>query len=69
MEADDEDNVTLELGDSEDSLSLTGRKSGSEEEAEFETNVSFSGGYVPNTDLSRVDKGQGNPQFSGLTVR
>jgi len=32
--------------------------------AEFDLNISFSGGYVPNTDLSRVDKGQGNPQFT-----
>jgi len=30
-------------------------------EAEFDLNISFSGGYIPNTDLSRVDKGQGNP--------
>ena len=29
--------------------------------AEFDLNISFSGGYVPNTDLIRVDKGQGNP--------
>lgn len=29
--------------------------------AEFDLNISFSGGYVPNTDLSRVDKGLGNP--------
>jgi hypothetical protein len=28
---------------------------------ECELNISFSGGYVPNTDLSRVDKGLGNP--------
>jgi hypothetical protein len=28
---------------------------------EFNLNVSFTGGYVPNTDLSRVDKGLGNP--------
>ena len=34
-----------------------------EEEPECELNLSFSGGYVPNTDLSRVDKGLGNPQF------
>ena len=33
------------------------------EDAECELNISFSGGYVPNTDLSRVDKGLGNPQF------
>ena len=32
-----------------------------EEEPECELNLSFSGGYVPNTDLSRVDKGLGNP--------
>ena len=64
-EADEEDNVSLELEDAdtdEDSISLTGRKSHcSDDEQEFQTNVSFSGGYVPNTDLSRVDKGQGNP--------
>ena len=39
-----------------------------EDAAEFDLNISFSGGYVPNTDLGRVDKGQGNPQFSGLNV-
>ncbi len=32
-------------------------------------NVSFTGGYLPNTDLSRVDKGLGNPQFAGLDVK
>ena len=26
-------------------------------EEEFNLNVSFTGGYVPNTDLTRVDKG------------
>lgn len=31
------------------------------DDAEFDLNISFSGGYVPNTDLIRVDKGQGNP--------
>ena len=62
-EGDEEDNVSLEMMDTDDdSMSLTGKKSdNSDEEAEFQTNVSFSGGYVPNTDLSRVDKGQGNP--------
>ena len=67
-EADEEDNVSLEMADTDDdSVSLTGRKSNfSDDEAEFQTNVSFCGGYVPNTDLSRVDKGQGNPQFKGL---
>jgi hypothetical protein len=62
--ADDEDNVSLELAETDDdSASLTGRKSlkDSDDEQEFQTNVSFSGGYVPNTDLHRVDKGQGNP--------
>jgi hypothetical protein len=28
-----------------------------QEEEEFNLNVSFTGGYVPNTDLTRVDKG------------
>jgi hypothetical protein len=32
-----------------------------EKDEEFDLNISFSGGYVPNTDCSRVDKGQGNP--------
>jgi hypothetical protein len=38
-------------------------------EAEFDMNISFSGGYVPNTDLIRVDKGLGNPQFMGLVIQ
>lgn len=50
------------------SLSLGSTKSGENEE-EFNLNVSFSGGYLPNTDLSRVDKGAGNPQFSGISVK
>jgi hypothetical protein len=36
-------------------------KNGLDDPAEFDLNISFSGGYVPNTDLSRVDKGLGNP--------
>lgn len=32
-----------------------------EKDEEFDLNISFSGGYVPNTDCMRVDKGQGNP--------
>ena len=70
-EADDEDNVSLDLDQSDDSISLTGKKSndGSDNDPEFQTNISFSGGYVPNTDLSRVDKGQGNPQFKGLLIK
>ena len=69
-DADEEDNVSLEMADTDDdSMSLTGHKSHcSDDEQEFQTNVSFSGGYVPNTDLSRVDKGQGNPQFIGLKI-
>ena len=39
-----------------------------QDDAEFDLNISFSGGYVPNTDLIRVDKGQGNPQFKGLNM-
>lgn len=38
-------------------------------EKEFNLNVSFTGGYLPNTDISRVDKGQGNPQFSGFEIK
>ena len=72
-DADEEDNCRMadtDDDDGRDSVSLTGRKShGSDDEQEFQTNVSFSGGYVPNTDLSRVDKGQGNPQFKGLQIR
>lgn len=59
-DADEEDNCSMVDTDDDDadSVSLTGRKShGSDDEQEFQTNVSFSGGYVPNTDLSRVDKG------------
>ena len=67
---DDEDNADSsdELDDVE-SLSLSGDHSKSPLEEEFNLNVSFSGGYIPNTDLTRVDKGQGNPQFSGLEIR
>lgn len=69
-DADVEDNVSFNDADTDDSVSLTGKKShNSDDEQEFQTNVSFSGGYVPNTDLSRVDKGQGNPQFQGLTIK
>ena len=67
-EGDDEDNLSLDTDD--DTASLTGKRSiQSDDEAEFQTNVSFSGGYVPNTDLHRVDKGQGNPQFKGLQIK
>jgi hypothetical protein len=59
---DDEDNITLNSDDLRD-LSFNGNVANDEEE-EFNLNVSFTGGYVPNTDLTRVDKGQGNPQFA-----
>lgn len=36
---------------------------------EFNLNCSFTGGYLPNTDISRVDKGLGNPQFVGLEIK
>ena len=45
---------------------LLAKRDHDDDKAEFDLNISFSGGYVPNTDLSRVDKGQGNPQFGGL---
>lgn len=44
----------------ERSLSFTSESKKPKEE-EFNLNLSFTGGYVPNTDLTRVDKGQGNP--------
>ena len=42
-------------------MSLSGENKDGAGEDEFNLNISFTGGYVPNTDLSRVDKGQGNP--------
>lgn len=64
---DKEDNVTLDSG-SEKSLSFR-VDDGKESDEEFNLNVSFTGGYVPNTDLTRVDKGQGNAQFHGLEIK
>ena len=59
---DREDNVSEESRDSrESSVSLGGKKGKVGEDDEFNLNISFTGGYMPNTDLSRVDKGQGNP--------
>ena len=67
--ADQEDNTSLESADDTvSSISLTGEKKGADIEEEFNLNQSFTGGYVPNTDLTRVDKGQGNPQFQGLEI-
>ena len=62
-----EDNLDSEFGGLNRSMSFGSTNSGTEEE--FNLNCSFTGGYMPNTDLSRVDKGQGNPQFAGLTVK
>jgi hypothetical protein len=47
-------------------MSLGGEEDRDQANDEFNLNLSFTGGYVPNTDLTRVDKGQGNPQFAGL---
>jgi len=60
---DREDNLTLNSDDDLDkSLSLDGDNARRKiEDDDFNMNVSFLGGYVPNTDLTRVDKGQGNP--------
>ena len=56
--ADQEDNL---FSGSEESLSLSGETKTDNQQDEFSLNISFTGGYVPNTDLSRVDKGQNNP--------
>ena len=69
--ADEEDNVYSNSSGEEDirSVSLSGDNAKEDLDEEFNLNVSFSGGYLPNTDLTRVDKGQGNPQFSGLEIK
>ena len=41
----------------ESSVSLSGPMKRVKSEEEFNLNISFTGGYMPNTDLSRVDKG------------
>lgn len=61
---DREDNLTLESDDElEKSMSLDGDAEEKKKllDDEYNLNISFCGGYVPNTDLKRVDKGQGNP--------
>ena len=58
--ADDEFESYESGSDSDGSLSL-GSTAGDEVEKEFNLNCSFTGGYLPNTDISRVDKGLGNP--------
>lgn len=54
---------------SNSSISLSGIDANGEVEKEFNLNCSFTGGYLPNTDISRVDKGLGNPQFTGIAVK
>jgi hypothetical protein len=66
-DGDYEDNMSSDDGSFSASLSFGSTKSDNGEE--YNLNCSFTGGYMPNTDLSRVDKGQGNPQFSGLEVK
>ena len=67
---DNEDNITLNSDDLRDkSMSLGGDEDKNEGNDEFNLNLSLTGGYVPNTDLTRVDKGQGNPQFAGLEIK
>lgn len=61
---DNESSVMDSSSDSEggnDTLSRSFTSDSGKREDEFNLNASFNGGYVPNTDLSRVDKGQGNP--------
>lgn len=55
--------------DSDDLSASFTSDSRAKRDEEFNLNVSFTGGYVPNTDLTRVDKGQGNPQFSGFEIK
>ena len=78
LESSDE---SINGGDCEDNISdLSSMDSSTESERsltngkdqladEYTLNHSFTGGYVPNQDLVRVDKGQGNPQFSGLEIK
>ena len=50
--------MSLESDISRDSsVSLSGPMKRAKSEEEFNLNISFTGGYMPNTDLSRVDKG------------
>lgn len=63
--ADNEAN-TLDSG-SDSSFSLTGGGRNEESETEeFNLNCSFTGGYLPNTDLSRVDKGPLSASYLGV---
>lgn len=50
-------------------MSLDCGSTKSESDDEFKLNCSFTGGYLPNTDLTRVDKGKGNPQFEGIRMQ
>jgi sensor domain CHASE-containing protein len=53
-EADNEDNVSFESSSDESFNS-------NDDSDQEDLNGSFRGGYVPNRDINRVDKGQGNP--------
>ena len=55
------DDATSESSSSDDLSASFTSDSRNRVDEEFNLNVSFTGGYVPNTDLTRVDKGQGNP--------
>ena len=68
-EADREDNITLDSIGSDDSASLGGDQDKGHGDDDFVLNSSFTGGYVPNTDISRVDKGKGNPQFADIDIK
>lgn len=61
--ADSEDNVTLDSEESDRDSDI-----GSGDDSDDNLNGSFTGGYVPNRDIHRVDKGQGNPQFTGVNA-
>lgn len=66
-QGDNEDNVDSNQSET-NSISFEAGSTTSDQD-EFNLNVSFSGGYMPNTDLSRVDKSMSNPQFKGISVK
>jgi len=66
--ADDElDDKTLDSA-SDSSRSFTIKEELSEPD-EFNLNCSFTGGYMPNTDLSRVDKGPLSANYLGIQFK
>ena len=66
-QGDYEDNLDSDWSEA-NSMSFEAQSTTSDQD-EFNLNVSFSGGYMPNTDLSRVDKSTGNPQFKDISVK